>query len=334
MDRLSTTIINHFRSFLSTKEIYRSSGVCKSWQDVTDIPKAIYIRPGFGTFRPAEIPPPSSVVLTKVYTLDIEFFHGEWDLVLDTLNRCAPTVRNLEIYCYSDSPTTRPLPHFPKVTNLSLYLHPDTMSLNSFLSKTPCLTHFRLDGPSAHHTHDQIDFSLIPQLQKLELCAGVNKFLNMSDVNLAEIDFHRLFVQDENLLLAQEFQNAYPKARILVYLTIGEDNFEERINQVQSNPAFIYVLNFGRFTSGSEGMTIMCKMRFNSSEAIFVKVRIGDERQGVARIRPFIEKIKSISQSVRISRKMTNKNEFLILLIKTNEFSMEEIGEICLHMVD
>jgi hypothetical protein len=174
----------------SANEIFLTTTVCKSWQDINDIPKEIFL-----DLRHQQLPPPKTN-FSKVRALWIRtsrpnctrYDENDLNHALNIIRGCASSLRLLSIYHYNDSPLEMMntqlggIPMLMNLRKLSVYSSIKIENLSFFLEKCPNLEALTLRGDIGN-----VDFSLIPSLQTIEIRAFVDLYQNASEVNLTEI---------------------------------------------------------------------------------------------------------------------------------------------------
>lgn len=216
MDRLHKTLVHHLRSFLPTNEIFQSASVCKSWEDISNIPKSISV-------SYSRVPP--YVDLSKTYHLDIRQ-HYDKEEVLSLIRRCAQNLRILELTCDARYPTapTENIPYLPKVTDFNLNFPNPSNTLNTMLRQMPNLENFRLQNGSAdEYAIPNLDFSSIPKLRELYFWGRIMTFSNSGSVNLQKITLDLGLKYEEQLNSTSNMFQDNPNAKV----TFLVDNFKE-----------------------------------------------------------------------------------------------------------
>lgn len=170
------------RSFLPFRELHRSCSVCKSWRDISNIPKAIHEHA-----NPGSIPPHAS--LTEVRILSVKCFFSSTDNINLMYNVLHQSQRKLKHLTIDDSSTLHLDKYFiPKLVSLTyLNINSNPIFVRALVKQSPNLKTLVLGSKTR-----AIDLAICPTIKNLTISDDGVSVMNFEHCDLQYISFKKV----------------------------------------------------------------------------------------------------------------------------------------------
>jgi hypothetical protein len=182
MFSIPNNLHERIRSFLPFRELHRSRSVCKSWRDISNIPKAIHEHANPGT-----IPPHAS--LTEVRILNVKCFFSNTDNINLMYNIFHQSQRKLKHLTIDDSYTLHLDKYFiPKLESLTyLNINSNPIFVHALVKQSPNLKTLVLGSETR-----AIDLAICPTIKYLTISDDGVSVMNFEHCDLQYISFQKV----------------------------------------------------------------------------------------------------------------------------------------------